>query len=135
MGEQAAIASDEATARALVDAICDRRADDLAAVLVPDATMRALLPGGLREWAGADAVAERFAHWFGDAELEVVERDVRPVGRRVRVRWQVRVRAERLGPGWRVVEQVAYVDVDAEGRIACIDLLCTGYLPEEGSDG
>jgi hypothetical protein len=135
MGEQAAIVTDEATARALVDAICDRRTDDLTSVLAPDATLRALLPGGPREWAGADAVVGRFAHWFGDAELEVVERDVRPIGPRVQVRWQVRVRAERLGPGWRVVEQVAYVDADAGGRIARVDLLCTGYLPEEGSDG
>ena len=135
MGEQAAIATDEATARAFVEAICDRRADDLAAVLAHDATMRALLPGGPREWAGAHAVAGRFARWFGDAELEVVEREVRPIGPRVQVRWLVRVRAERLGPGWRVVEQVAYVDADAGGRIARLDLLCTGFLPEEGSDG
>jgi hypothetical protein len=63
---------------------------------------------------------------------------VRAIGPRARVRWLVRVRAERLGPGWRTVEQVAYVDhVDgaADGPIARIDLLCTGYLPEEGSDG
>ena len=135
MGEQAVVGAGEASARALVDAICQRRVDGIASVLAPDARMRALLPGGPREWSGAEAIAHRFDRWFGDADLEVVEHDVRPVGRRVQVRWMVRVRAERLDPGWHVVEQVAYVDGDADGRIAGVDLLCTGYLPEEGSDG
>jgi hypothetical protein len=135
MGEPAVVATGEAGARAFVDAVCDGRAEGLLTVLAPDAQLRALLPGGLREWSGADAIAQRFAHWFGDADLEVVERDARAIGPRVRVRWLLRVRAERLGPGWRTVEQVAYVDGAADGGIARIDLVCTGYLPEEGSDG
>ena len=135
MGKHPVVDAGEASARALVDAVCDRRTDAIAAALAPDARMRALLPGGPREWSGAQAIADRFAHWFGDAELEVVERDVREFGGRVRMRWMVRVRAERLGDGWRLVEQVSYVDADASGRIAGVDLLCTGYLPEEGSDG
>ena len=135
MGEHSVVDAGVGSARALVDAVCDRRSEGILSVLAPDARMRALLPGGLREWSGAEAIAERFDHWFGDADLEVVERDVRGVGRRVRVRWVLRVRAERLGQGWRLVEQVAYVDGDADGRIAGVDLLCTGYLPEEGSDG
>ena len=61
--------------------------------------------------------------------------NVRELGGRVRMRWMVRVRAERFGDGWRLVEQVSYVDADASGRIAGVDLLCTGYLREEGSDG
>lgn len=134
MGEQALAATREAGARALVDAVCDRRPDALTASLAPDAVLRALLPGGLREWSGAEAIARRFDHWFGDAELDVVERDVRAIGPRARARWLLRVRADRFGPGWRTVEQVAYVDGVAGGRIARIDLLCTGYLPEEGSD-
>ena len=135
MGEPMVIATHEAGARAFVDAVCDRRTGDLLAALAPDALLRALLPGGLREWAGAEAVADRFDRWFGDADIEVLERDARPVGRRVRVHWTLRIRAERLGAGWRLVEQVAYVDAGADGRIAALDLLCTGYLPEEGSDG
>lgn len=135
MGEQTVVRTDEATAQALVDAVCDRRTDGIAAVLAPDACMRALLPGGLREWSDAEAIAGRFAGWFGDADVEVLEREVRRAERRVQVRWRLRVRAERLGEGWRVVEQVAYVDGDGEGRLTGIDLLCTGYLPQQGADG
>ena len=134
MGKHGVVDAGEAGARALVEAVCDRRADGIVAALAPDARMRALLPGGLREWSGAEVVAERFGRWFGDADMEVVERDVREVGGRVQVRWLVRVRAERLGEGWRLVEQVAYVDADDSGRLTGVDLLCTGYMPEEGSD-
>ena len=32
------------------------------------------------------------------------------------------------------VEQQAYADMDGSGRIALLDLLCTGYRPEGGHD-
>ena len=103
----------------------------LGLVFTPDVHLRALLPGGLREWTGATAVAGRFARWFGDTEhCEVLESSDGELGGRLHLRWRLRLRAERLGPGPVVVEQVTYVDVDDEGRIARIDLLCTGYLPE-----
>ncbi len=38
-------------------------------------------------------------------------------------------RAERLGTGWFTVEQQAYADTADGGRIARLDLLCTGYRP------
>jgi hypothetical protein len=50
------------------------------------------------------------------------------------LRWRLRLQAERLGPGWCTVEQQAYADTDGDGRIARLDLLCTGYRPE-GTDG
>ena len=40
----------------------------------------------------------------------------------------------KLGAGWFTVEQHAYADTDESGRIAQIDLLCTGYRPEGGHD-
>ena len=45
-----------------------------------------------------------------------------------------RLRAERLGAGWFTVEQQAYADTDEGGRIAQLDLLCTGYRPEGDDD-
>ena len=36
---------------------------------------------------------------------------------------------QRLGAGWFTVEQQAYGDTASDGRIARLDLLCTGYLP------
>jgi len=101
--------------------------------LTADVRLRALLPGGLREWDGAEAITDRFATWFGDTEnFELVEAAAEEVGGRLHLYWRLRLRAERLGPGWFTVEQQAYADTADGGRIARLDLLCTGYLPERG---
>jgi hypothetical protein len=105
----------------------------LGAALGAAARLRALLPSGLREWTGAEAIAGRFARWFGDTEdFELVEATVGEVGGRLHLHWRLRLRAERLGAGWFTVEQQAYADTDDSGRIARLDLLCTGYRPEGG---
>jgi len=107
----------------------------LGGALAADACLRALLPSGLWEWAGADAIADRFARWFGDTEdFELVEATVGKVGGRLHLHWRLRLQAERLGAGWFTVEQQAYADTDDGGRIARLDLLCTGYRPEGDHD-
>jgi hypothetical protein len=107
----------------------------LGGALAADACLRALLPSGLREWAGADAIADRFARWFGDTQdFDLVEATVGEVGGRLHLHWRVRLQAERLGAGWFIVEQQVYADTDGGGRIARLDLLCTGYRPEGGHD-
>jgi SnoaL-like domain len=103
----------------------------LGGTLAADARMRALLPAGLREWTGAEAIASQFASWFGDTEdFEFVEAAVGEVGGRLHLHWRLRLQAERLGPGWFTVEQQAYAATDGGGRIARLDVLCTGYRPE-----
>lgn len=105
----------------------------LGAALAPEVRFRALLPGGPREWTGAAVVADRFARWFGDTEQhDLDDSAVGEVFGRIHLRWRLRLQAERLGAGWFVVEQLAYADADEQGRIAVLDLLCTGYLPERG---
>jgi hypothetical protein len=107
----------------------------LGGALAGGACLRALLPSGLREWAGARAITDRFARWFGDTkDFELVEAAVGEVGGRLHLRWRLRLRAERLGSGWFTVEQQAYADTDESGRIARLDLLCTGYRPEGDHD-
>ena len=107
----------------------------LGEALAPDVRLRALLPGGPREWTGAAAVIERFARWFGDTtQFESVESTAVEVGCRTHLRWRFRLQAERLGPGWFVVEQLAYGDADERGQITRLDVLCSGYLAE-GFDG
>jgi hypothetical protein len=107
----------------------------LGGALAADARLRALLPSGLREWAGADAIAHRFELWFGDTEdFDLVEAAVGEIGGRLHLHWRLRLRAERLGTGWFAVEQQAYADIDNGGRIARLDLLCTGYRPEVDHD-
>jgi fermentation-respiration switch protein FrsA (DUF1100 family) len=103
----------------------------LGAALAPDARLRALLPRGLREWTGAEVIAGRFAGWFGDTgDFDLVEATLGEVGGLLHLHWRLRLRAERLGAGWFTVEQQAYADTDEGGRIARLDLLCTGYRPE-----
>ena len=88
-----------------------------------------------QEWAGARAIADRFARWFGDTnDFELIEAAVGEVGGRLHLHWRLRLRAERLGSGWFIVEQQAYADTDESGRIARLDLLCTGYRPEGDHD-
>jgi hypothetical protein len=107
----------------------------LGGALASGACLRALLPRGLREWTGAEAIAGVFAGWFGDTEdFDLVEATVGEVGGRLQLRWRLRLRAERLGPGWFTVEQQAYADPGDGGRIAQLDLLCTGYRPEGSHD-
>ena len=102
----------------------------LGGALAGDVRLRALLPRGLGEWSGAEAIAGVFARWFGDTEdFELVEATIGEVGGRLRLRWRLRLRAERLGTGWFTVEQQAYADTGDGGRIARLDLLCTGYRP------
>jgi hypothetical protein len=104
-------------------------------VLASGVQLRALLPAGLREWTGGEAIADRFARWFGDTEdFELVEAAVGEVGGRLHLHWRLRLRAARLGPGWFTVEQQAYADTGEDGRIARLDLLCTGYRPEGEGD-
>ena len=103
----------------------------LVGALAADARLRALLPKGLREWTGGEEIAGQFARWFGDTvDFELVEATLGEVGGRLQLRWRLRLRAERLGAGWFTVEQQVYADTDGSGRIARLDLLCTGYRPD-----
>ena len=117
-----------ALAGAFLEGLAAQDFAQLGGALAADARLRALVPAGLKEWAGAEAIAGRFAGWFGDTEdFELVDATVGEVGGRLHLRWRVRLRAERLGAGWFTVEQQVYADTDDSGRIARLDLLCTGY--------
>jgi hypothetical protein len=117
-----------ALAGAFLEGLAAQDFAQLGGALTADARLRALVPAGLKEWAGAEAIAGRFAGWFGDTEdFELVEATVGEVGGRLHLRWRLRLRAERLGAGWFTVEQQVYADTDDSGRIARLDLLCTGY--------
>jgi hypothetical protein len=124
-----------ALAGAFLEGLAAQDFGQLGGALAADACLRALLPAGMREWAGAEAIAGRFAGWFGDTgDFELVEATVGEVGGRLHLHWRVRLRAERLGAGWFTVEQQVYADTDGSGRIARLDLLCTGYRREGGHD-
>jgi len=121
-----------ALAGAFLEGLAAQDFTHLRGALAADARLRALLPLGLMEWTGAEEIAERFARWFGGTDdFDPVEATVGEVGGRLHLCWRLRLRAERLGTGWFTVEQQAYADTDQSGRIARLDLLCTGYQPED----
>jgi len=120
-----------AVARSLLDGLVQQDFATVRQAMAPDVHLRALLPGGLFEWTGADVVADRFARWFGDTEqFDPIDAAVGQLGGRIHLRWRFRMQASRLGSGRFLVEQSAYADVEAGGGIARVDVVCTGYLLE-----
>jgi hypothetical protein len=103
----------------------------LTTVLDDGASLFALLPGGFREYHGASDIAAAFEGWFGDVEhCELLDASLGHVGSRLQMRWQLRLRGERLGNHARVVEQYAYADTGSTGRIQNMALICSGFCPE-----
>jgi len=120
-----------ALAGTFLEALATQDFERLGTVLTRDAQLRALLPPGSREWTGADTIANQFATWFGGtSKFDMVDATVGEVGGRMHLRWRIRLQADRRGAGWRVIEQQAYADGDEHGRIARLDLLCTGFRAE-----
>jgi TusA-related sulfurtransferase len=120
-------------AERLVGAIAARDYTRLFGVLTRDARFRYMIPSGPGQVDGAADVAARYFEWFGDVvELEVQEVLVERVSDRTSARYRFLLRE---GRDWQVVEQQAYLDVDAEGRIVAIDLLCSGFRPADGPGG
>src|ERR1700689_4697907 len=102
------VVPESAVAGSFVEGLVAQDFAALGAALLAVASLRGLLPAGLRGWAGAEAIARVFARWFGDTEdFELVEASVGEVGGRLHLQWQLRLRAQRLGAGWFTVEQQA----------------------------
>lgn len=113
-----------------LEALAAQDFDRLADALVPTVELRTLLPRGHVDWTGAGPVADRFRAWFGDTEdFELLDATIGQVGGRVQLRWRIRLRAERLGPGHFTIEQQAYADVARPDGLTRIDLLCSGFRP------
>jgi len=115
-----------------LEGLAARDFDRLSAILAPAVQLRALLPPGPASWEGAEEVAETFRSWFGGAtDFELIDAAVGEVGGRLHLSWRLRVRPAPfgIGSGWHIIEQQAYAD--AGEVIDSIDLLCSGFTPEE----
>lgn len=115
-----------------LEGLAARDFDRLGGSLAPAVQLRALLPPGPATWEGADVVAETFRSWFGGAtDFELVDATVGEVGVRLHLSWRLRVRPAPfgIGDGWHIIEQQAYAD--AGELIDAIDLLCSGFTPED----
>jgi hypothetical protein len=115
-----------------LEALATRDYSRMASTLAPAVRFRAMLPRGPMAWEGADAVAEAFDSWFGQADdFEVVDATVGELGSRLHLCWRIRVRPAPfgIGEGWHLVEQQAYADTN--DIIQTLDLLCSGFQPEQ----
>jgi len=122
---------ERASARQFRELLAARDFDRLAASLASDAHARFLLPHGLEEYDGRDAIVARIRSWFGSATVfDLTSSTEDEVGVRHRVSWRFRV----VRDGSRqVIEQLVYLDLGHQG-IERIDLLCSGFQAEPSVD-
>jgi hypothetical protein len=111
----------------LIDGLAAKDFESIAVLLGDDARLRAIVPSRIREEEGREAVVERLRYWFEPRQnLALLETEAEDVDGRMRFRY--RFRGFDSEDGWTVVEQTGFVDA-AEGRIAAIDLVCSGDRP------
>jgi hypothetical protein len=116
-----------AVCQRFVTAIAHRAWDDLAACLDDAVEFRALTPSGLRNADGRASAAGYLQDWFGEPDqLAHLSSDVRLIEDRLHVSYRFRAHKDR----WYLIEQHAYCAVK-RGKITHIDLLCSGFRPEE----
>jgi TusA-related sulfurtransferase len=124
-----ALVAGGATSHKFLELLAARDFERLVAYLASDAHARFLLPHGLEEYDGRDAIVARIRSWFGSASVfDLAASTEDQVGMRHRISWRFNV----VRDGSRqVIEQVVYLDLGPQG-IERIDLLCSGFLAEPG---
>ncbi len=111
-----------------VAALADRDAQRLGSCLAGDVRLRALVPSGYQEHRGSTAVISRFMSWFEEPDtIQVLDKSEHTVVDRLRLYYQFReVYADGASE---IIEQSAICDI-RDGKLAGIDLLCSGHRPE-----
>src|SRR2546428_7649528 len=119
------------TSHKFLELLAARDFERLPASLASDAHARFLLPHGLEEYDGRDAIVARIRSWFGSASVfNLVASTEDQVGMRHRISGRFNV----VRDGSRqVIEQLVYLDPGPHG-IERIDLLCSGFLAEPAVD-
>src|SRR5438309_11997651 len=99
--------------RKFLELLAARDFERLAGALTSDAHARFLLPHGLEEYDGRDAIVARITSWFGSASLfDLTSSTEDQVGMRHRITWRFNV----VRDGSRqVIEQVVYLDLGPQG--------------------
>ena len=110
-----------------LEALSSRDYEALGACFAVDGTLRGIVPPGLREADGRDAIVERFRIWTADIEeYEIADSEAAPFADMLRLRWVV----QGIGPeAWSTAyEQTAYAEI-ADGEIVQMRLACSGHRP------
>jgi hypothetical protein len=117
-------------AAGLAAAVARRDPQRLSASVTETVRLRALLPGGPVESRGREDVVGRFRGWFADFDaVEVVESAAEAVADRLLIHYRLGLRQGAIR--W-VCTQTAVCKL-VDGRLAVIDLLCSGFR-EIGDD-
>lgn len=123
--------AESATSQEFLDLLAARDFERLGSTLATDARARLLLPRGLEEHTGRDAIVRRMESWYGSASVfDLMSSSRETIGQRYRLTWRFGV--VRDGHSREVVEQFAFLDVGPNG-IERIDLLCSGFQMEAAS--
>src|SRR5262249_5103641 len=110
---------------AVVAALGARDFDGLRRCLADDVRFRLLVPRGPQEAAASPDTGARFVGWLGAAQdLAVESSQVDTLADRLLLTYRLRLRE---ADGSRRLEQHLVCGVGPDGRIATIDLLCTGF--------
>jgi hypothetical protein len=96
----------------------------LAECFAADARMRAVVPPGVREDDGREAIVARFQRWTAQGNL--IDSDLETFEDVLRLRYVMR--EVDVEVGLCSFEQTAYADV-ADGAIASMRVACTGSRP------
>jgi ketosteroid isomerase-like protein len=121
-------ASDTAVGERLLDALARRDCDALGGCFADDATLRAVVPPGIREADGTEAIVERFRLWTESMDgYELADADAAPFADLLRLRWVVSgTDTTEPDNGPSLYEQTAYAEV-RDGRITRMRLACSGH--------
>lgn len=108
-----------------LQALSSRDYDALGTCFAADGTLRGIVPPGLREADGRDAIVERFRIWTEEVDdYELADSESAPFADLLRLRWVVKGVDPEEGPN--VYEQTAYAEV-AGGEIVKMRLACSGH--------
>ncbi len=103
--------------------------DALGKHLTDDVRLRALLPGGPIQVHGRDDVVACFGRWFADMDtVDLAESAGETVADRLLIHYRLDL-AQR-GTRW-ACTQTSICKID-DGRLATIDLLCSGFRGIQG---
>lgn len=121
------VTADSAVGKAFLVALTRRDYEALGACFAAEGTLRGIVPPGLREADGRDAIVERFRLWTNDIEeYAIADSEAAPFADMLRLRWVVQGVDPEIGLN--AYEQTAYAEV-ADGVIARMRLACSGHRP------
>lgn len=116
-------------ARTFLDTLARRDFVALSDLFTEDVWFRILLPRQTVEAHTAARTVAALYQWYGTAVgFEVQQLDHHTMAGREFVAYRFRLRPEWAPGQWHVIEQSGYVRI-RDGRIARLDLVCTGFHP------